>query len=251
MKVLIIPDSHLQSWMFQVADNIMEKYNYDQVVVLGDLVDSHINGKDLTAYARMFETCIEFARKYKSKLIWLYGNHEVAYLDPYHCMCSGHNYEAEPLVTDYLHELIEILGYTPKIAARIDKVLFSHGGIAETYDYVAITEKAELEGVLNTMIDTLNSKRYQGLWELNSPLWYRPNDCIFPSMMDGCIQVAGHTPMRVPYLFHNLLLVDTFYSGGFNLFPVLDTETYAVSYIDVNLDIVDIDEDSFVKYRNS
>lgn len=244
MKVLVIPDVHLQDWMFQIADKIMETYKYDQVVVLGDLVDSHIYGADLDAYKKTMKAAAMFAKKYRDRTIWLYGNHEIAYIDEKNCMCSGHNSSAVEIVTDGLKEIRENLGLGSEIAvaSRIDGILFSHGGISDSYSYIPVleTDKDPWRG-WDYIIDRINNTRYSELWNPQSPLWYRPNYIFLPLNYGNCLQIAGHTPSKYPYFFHNLVLMDTFYPDGANLFGVVDTETYEIIYVDRDLNIISED----------
>lgn len=235
MKVLVIPDSHLQKEIFELADKIMQKYNYDSIVVLGDILDSHDSNKTVDDYEVMLQTCVEFAKKYKSKLIWLYGNHEVGYMEP-GCFCSEHNLGAEPVVSAYLLKLQDILGDRLKVAARIGNILFSHAGICEMYSYLFASTKDEEE--YDAIIDSINRTRYKTLWEPHSPLWHRPNSLYLPYGIGKCIQVVGHTPFRAPHKFQNALFTDTFFPGGAGLFPVIDTEHKAVCYIDKTLSFV-------------
>lgn len=244
MKVLVIPDVHLQDWMFQVADKIMETYKYDRVVVLGDLVDSHIYGADLDAYKKTMKAAALFAKKYRDRTIWLYGNHEIAYIDGKNCMCSGHNLNATKIVNDGLKEIRDNLGLGSEIvvASRIDGILFSHGGISDIYSYIPVleTDKDPWRG-WDYIIDRINNTRYSELWEPQSPLWYRPNYIFLPLNYGNCLQIAGHTPSKYPYFFHNLVLMDTFYPGGANFFGVVDTETYEIIYVDRDLNIISED----------
>lgn len=227
MKVLVIPDSHLQAWVFHAADKLMEIHNFDHIVVLGDILDSHNNGNDLFSYSTMLDTCIEFIRKYKDKLTWLWGNHEISYIEP-ECLCSGHVFDAEPLVDDRLCDLIEALNAVPSIVTRIDSVFFSHAGIADSQVICR-----DWDGI----VKDFNNTRYKNLWYATSPIWYRPSLHI-PYQDYGCFQIAGHTPTVKPFLYHNLLLVDTIWefngAEGASLFPVVDTVTHEVVYYNKN-----------------
>ena len=48
-RVLVIPDVHLKPWIFDGADRVDEN-SYDDIVILGDLVDDWGKGNDLDAY---------------------------------------------------------------------------------------------------------------------------------------------------------------------------------------------------------
>ena len=238
MKVLIIPDVHLQDWIFRVADRIMETYKYDLVVILGDLVDSHIYGADLDAYKKTMEAAAWFAKKYRGRVVWLYGNHEIAYIDEQNCLCSGHNPNATQIVNEGLKRIRDNLIYDITVAERIDGVLFSHAGISDIYNVHCLETDKDCWRGWNEIIDRINNTRYSVLWTPQSPLWYRPNYIFLPLNYGNCLQIAGHTPSKYPYFFHNLVLVDTFYLGGANLFCAVDTETYEITYIDRELNIV-------------
>ena len=233
MKALIIPDVHLQGWMFTLADKIMEKYKYDLVVVLGDLVDSHIYGADLDAYRETMDAAALFAKKYRGRIIWLYGNHEIAYIDEKNCMCSGHNFFASQIVNEGLRKIRDNLGTEIAVAARVDGVLFSHAGISDEYSDIPVleTDKQPWRG-WEYIIDRINNTRYKNLMSPQSPIWYRPNYIFLPLNYGNCLQIAGHTPSKYPYSFHNLILMDTFLPGFANYFGVVDTETYEVMYLD-------------------
>lgn len=239
MKVLVISDVHLQDWMFQVADRIMETYKYDLVVILGDLVDSHVYGADLEAYKKTMEAAALFAKKYRGKIIWLYGNHEIAYIDERNCMCSGHNPFAVGIVNDGLKKIRDNLVFDIVVAARVDGILFSHAGISDGYSNIPVleTDKQPWRG-WDYVIDRINNTRYEDLMNPQSPIWYRPNYIFLPLNYGNCLQIAGHTPSKYPYFFHNLILMDTFYPGGANYFGVVDTETYEVMYIDRELNVI-------------
>ena len=239
MRVLVIPDIHLQDWMFRVANRIMESYKYDQVVVLGDLVDSHIYGTDLDAYKKTMEVAASFAKKYRDRIIWLYGNHEIAYIDEEKCLCSGHNSKATEIVNEGLKKIRDNLILEIMVAARIDGVLFSHAGISDSYSYIPVieTDKEPWRG-WDYVTNRINNTRYSELWGPQTPIWYRPNYIFLPLNYGNCLQIAGHTPSKYPYFFHNLVLVDTFYPGGANYFCAVDTETYEISYIDKELNKV-------------
>ena len=229
MIALVIPDVHLQDWMFCMAHEIIETSNIDKVVVLGDVVDSHENGKDLSAYERTKNTTIEFARKHSDKLIWLYGNHEIGYIEP-GCTCRPSNYDAYWMVHELLGGVEKALGVNSlSIAARLDTVIFSHAGIADIKTVISHTTPIEKEW--DTIIERFNKTRYRDLWEPNSPIWYRPSDYILPYFRGGCLQVAGHNPSRDPYRFGNILYTDTFHKDCAQVFPIVDTETQDVIFL--------------------
>lgn len=60
-RVLVIPDVHLKPWIFDMADRIDEG-SYDDIVILGDLVDDWGKGNDLDAYRQTLDRAAEFGK---------------------------------------------------------------------------------------------------------------------------------------------------------------------------------------------
>ena len=49
-KVFVIPDVHLKPWMFDKAEELLSRSEYDKIVCLGDLVDDWDQEKNLRMY---------------------------------------------------------------------------------------------------------------------------------------------------------------------------------------------------------
>ena len=242
MRVLIVPDAHLKAWILTVAKKIMKKYGIERAVVLGDVLDDWGKQRAVILYEEMLRACIDFAKEFPDT-IWLWGNHEVAYLDPY-CECSGHSHFAFATVATMLHDLREALNDEIRIAARIDNVLFSHAGIAECECRAYMDDSISPVQEWDNIIDHFNNANYRSLWTNTSPLWYRPDKRMPAYSRRGCLQVAGHTPVSMAALFGNLLIVDTFSTDqkmrplGSQLFTIVDTETCELTFVDKNAEIV-------------
>ena len=89
-RVLVIPDVHLKPWIFDMADRVDEN-SYDDIVILGDLVDDWGKGNDLDAYNETLDRAAEFGKEHDQSL-WCYGNHDVSYL--WDAMESGYSVQA-------------------------------------------------------------------------------------------------------------------------------------------------------------
>ena len=74
-RVLVIPDVHLKPWIFDVADRV-DVNSYDDIVILGDLVDDWGKGNDLDGYKETLDRAAEFGKEHDQSL-WCYGNHDV------------------------------------------------------------------------------------------------------------------------------------------------------------------------------
>ena len=54
-KVFVIPDAHLKPWMFDKAEELLSRSEYDKIVCLGDLVDDWDQEKKLRLYSETFD----------------------------------------------------------------------------------------------------------------------------------------------------------------------------------------------------
>ena len=54
-KVFVIPDVHLKPWMFDKAEELLSRSEYDKIVCLGDLVDDWDQEKKLRLYSETFD----------------------------------------------------------------------------------------------------------------------------------------------------------------------------------------------------
>ncbi|MBQ6407000.1 MAG: metallophosphoesterase, partial [Butyrivibrio sp.] len=126
-RVLVIPDVHLKPWIFDEADKV-DKSSYEDIVVLGDLVDDWGKGNDLGAYEETLNRAAEFGKEHGESL-WCYGNHDVSYL--WDTMESGYSVQARLTAIEGITKLERILEDRYKFVHRIDNVLFSHAGVTE------------------------------------------------------------------------------------------------------------------------
>ncbi len=59
-KVFVIPDVHLKPWMFDKAEELLSRSEYDKIVCMGDLVDDWDQEKNLGLYSETFDA-LEYA----------------------------------------------------------------------------------------------------------------------------------------------------------------------------------------------
>ena len=78
MRILVIPDIHLKSWIFDRAEEIMRSGKADRAVCLMDIPDDWDMELDIARYRDTFDRAIRFARENPDTL-WCYGNHDVSY----------------------------------------------------------------------------------------------------------------------------------------------------------------------------
>lgn len=264
MRILVIPDVHLKSWMFQDADRILETGAADSVVCLGDLLDDWGHQEDAGAYLETLDAATAFAAKYPQTR-WCYGNHDIAYLWNVKVSGMAENSMAEQTARRGLFRLYhEIPMDQLAFVHRIDDVLFSHAGISRMFVREQICE--DLEGSYATLcagegnhdtaeprddaarcriaydnvdrvVAAINELRLAQLWIDDSPLWLRPQRCYsqYPVQMyrpRRCLQVVGHSPMREITREGNLLSCDVFSTTrdgipyGTQEFCLIDTRTW-------------------------
>lgn len=209
-RVLVIPDVHLKPWIFDEAEKV-DKSSYEDIVVLGDLVDDWGKGNDIDAYEETLKRAAEFGKEHGESL-WRYGNHDVSYL--WDAMESGYSVQARITVIEGITKLERILEYRYKFVHRIDNVLFSHAGVTETFVLHSCGYHVkEIEDILAK----INRMGKQELWRDSSPIWARPQADFYRMFRDDILyQVVGHTPVEEPLDACGVLTLDLFstYSNG-------------------------------------
>lgn len=208
-KLLVIPDVHLKAWMFRQAAEIMETTDCDGVVCIGDLVDDWGCKTKIDLYEETMNAAIEFAEQFPDSL-WCYGNHDLAYLWNQYDH-PGYSQHAESLVINKLEEIKDKLSSPENYAIihRVDNTLFSHAGLAQNF---VMTQLPEYMDDLDCMLDIINGYGVEELWEINTPIWVRPQGySVFGEMFPSdFFQVVGHTPVSEVVKQNNLITTDTF-----------------------------------------
>ncbi|WP_036613028.1 metallophosphoesterase [Oribacterium sp. P6A1] len=209
-RVLVIPDVHLKPWIFDVADRVDEN-SYDDIVILGDLVDDWGKGNDLDAYKETLDRAAEFGKEHDQSL-WCYGNHDVSYL--WDAMESGYSVQARITAIEGITRLERVLEERYRFVHKIDDVLFSHAGLTESFVFqMCGYHMKEIEDTLAK----INRMGKQELWRDSSPIWARPQADFYRMFRDDLLyQVVGHTPVEEPLDACGVLTLDLFstYSNG-------------------------------------
>lgn len=68
MKVLVIPDIHLKTWIFDRAETILKVGKADRTVCLMDMPDDWDMEFQIERYKETFDRAIAFAASYPDKL---------------------------------------------------------------------------------------------------------------------------------------------------------------------------------------
>ena len=208
MKVLVIPDIHLKSWLFDIADNILKTGKADRAVCLMDMSDDWGMEFQIESYRATFDRAINFAKTYPDTL-WCYGNHDISYL--WGRLESGYSPYAERTVIMKLEELKNTLKASSQIAFihSIDNVLFSHGGL--TTDFVSRLDKKLMDADIDNIIEAVNNAPKNLLWNDESPLWLRPQYRNVTAFRGNLYkQVVGHTPVKEVFEKDGFISTDVF-----------------------------------------
>lgn len=233
MKVLVIPDVHLKPWMFKRAYRLMKDGVAQKAVCLMDIPDDWGQEQNIDLYKETYDTAIAFAKEFPETR-WCYGNHDLSYL--WNQEESGFSRNARDTVVCKLHELDNVLSDDNKIqyVHRIDKVMFSHGGVSERFVRNLVSKERFHD--TDYVLDTINHLGYREMWRNSSPIWVRPQFNIqYMYMYESFLQVVGHTPVEDISVCENVVSTDVFstYRNGTPIgsqrFAVVDTITFEVS----------------------
>jgi len=229
MRILVIPDIHLKTWIFDRAETVLKAGNADRAVCLMDMPDDWNMEFRTEVYRETFDRAIEFAKTYPYTL-WCYGNHDVSY--PWGRLETGYSPYAERTVMTKLEELENSLQDPSQIAImhRIGNVLFSHGGL--TVDFLRWLNKDLLEADIDEVVAAVNGAPHDYLWNDESPLWLRSQyRTVNVFRNDTFTQVVGHTPVEKIFKKDGIISTDVFSTHrdgtqiGESAFIVIDSET--------------------------
>jgi len=229
MRVLVIPDIHLKTWIFDRAEAILKEGKADRAVCLMDMPDDWDMEFQIELYRKIFDRAIEFARNY-SDTLWCYSNHDLSY--PWGRLETGYSPYAERTVMSKLEELESSLKEPAQLAImhRIDNVLFSHGGL--TVVFLRWLDEELLEANIDEVVAAVNEAPLDYLWNDESPLWLRSqNRTVNVFRNDIYTQVVGHTPVEKIFEKDGIISTDVFstYRDGTQIgesaMIVIDSET--------------------------
>ena len=213
MKLLIIPDVHLKTRIFDEADAV-DPNKYDNIICLGDLVDEWGMQNHQTAYEDTLERALAFDKQHPN-MLWCWGNHDLSYV--YALTESGFSYHMAPVVSRYMAKFESQCGKRLQVIHEIDKTLFSHAGLCDAYVQHLPLRTKSIKSILNKINKMPTAEEYmRQLWKSRSPIWLRPDDLGYLSPDTPALtvvdhwQVVGHTPVAHPITIHGMLFADNF-----------------------------------------
>ena len=194
----------------------MSYINYDQIVFVGDYVDSY----DLNNVIILdnLKKILFFKKALPDKVVLLLGNHDIQYFVPNE-ICSGYRAEMKPDLYQIFTENKDLfkVAHLEKDNTGV-KYLWTHAGVTSGwikdtrkdinnpgYRHYEITkdfDPDDIEKFLNDLFELrvdniFNVDAHSGGYSLwAGPFWVRPkilND--YP--LEGINQIVGHTPQRM------------------------------------------------------
>lgn len=234
-RVLVIPDIHLKSEIFDRAEKILEDGKADFAIQLGDIFDDWDMQFAIAFYQKTAQRAIAFQKKFPNTL-WCMGNHDFGYYYPeYGRRETGHSKLMEQEMTKLLQEM-KATGIQQETVHVVDRVIFSHAGVTESWidrQKRLVTYPADGWVGIGDMLRLARNASQDELWRENSPIWARPQLTQHSTGLwwpERYMQVVGHTPVKGITFENNLLSTDVFstYSNGAPIgddrFVVVDAE---------------------------
>ena len=237
MKVLVIPDVHLKTWIFDKAEKVLKSGKATRVVCLMDMPDDWDMEFQIDRYRAIYDRAIAFAKDYPDTL-WCYGNHDLSY--PWGRLESGYSPYAERTVMDKLEELEKSLKNSSQINImhRIGRVLFSHAGLS--MEFVKSLNRKLLDADIDEVLHSVNTASQDKLWNDESPLWLRTLDVRRKAFRgEKYKQIVGHTPVEKIMEQGGMIFTDVFSTDregtqiGESAMVVIDSETGAYEVVEV------------------
>lgn len=220
-RILVIPDSHLNTSVITRGLELAKKKFADKIVMLGDYFD------DWFATDEEYEHMAKFLKKTingNPAIIPLYGNHEMSYMSKKH-RASGFNSRMEDVVNNCVKNDHRFL-----YAWSCDGVLYTHAGLtsewADTFRILTANEKRlQMKGnaIADKIADRINGQTSidplctvgpaRGGNQVPGPLWCDASELNYdcPKFLQ---QVVGHTPVKEITKIGPCFLTDVFSNGN-------------------------------------
>ena len=195
-KLIAVGDIHGRDFWKKVAE---KEKDFDMFVFVGDYFDNFPNRVTEDDIVQNFFDIAAFKRDNSNKVTVLLGNHDFQYMaGAGGQICSGFNRNVIPKASALLHSM-HMIGHV-QVCYQYNDLLFSHAGFTKTW-----TERSgiDIDNIEMSVNGIFHSKpeffRYSnedksGFGEHISqgPFWVRTRS-LYKDMIDGYIQVVGHT----------------------------------------------------------
>lgn len=217
MRIIAIGDTHGRTdWKRVVGGEAA----FDKVVFIGDYFDTH---EDIgpTQQKDNFREILEFKAANMDRVVLLFGNHDYHYLRTTNETYSGYQQWHKTDIQELLHPAIN--AGLLQMCYSHENLLFSHAGVTKTWLKNNWTNPIlSVESIVNDLFRFRPNtfKFTPGKNRCNygdditqSPIWVRP-ESLFRDMLDGYIQVVGHTTRDRIEVGGDVILIDTLGTSG-------------------------------------
>lgn len=211
MRIIAIGDIHGRS----IWKQIVASEKFDKIVFVGDYFDSH---EEISALEQIsnFKEIMDFKNKNPHKVALLVGNHDFHYMrginDRYSGFQAVNQHDISSLIQEALNNNLLQMCYT------YENMLFSHAGITKTWlNNVGYKGDESLDVFVNGLFKCqpsafkftkgINNDPY-GDDITQPPIWVRPQSLLH-DMVDGYVQVVGHTYKKNIVQFEDAIFIDT------------------------------------------
>lgn len=204
-KILCVPDLHGRLHSLEAAISKWETGDYDHLVQLGDLEDSHVY-PDIHIQECM-ERLMAFKLAYPEKITLLLGNHAGNYLS-FGTRCSGYRASMAPFIEEFYQKYLSLF----QVAWSADNYLLTHAGVGKLWlkqTQFAIGDQAKLSSAtdLVTFLNQLLTGEYAhllfecgidsgGRAAQGGPTWLRWPEAYRHGIPADIHQIVGHTPQK-------------------------------------------------------
>jgi predicted phosphodiesterase len=225
MKIIVIGDIHGRTTWKNVI-----KQPYDKVIFVGDYFDSKeiSQNKCLSNYLDI----IEFKKSDPDKVILLFGNHDLHYLDideTYSGYQPGISIIINEILTKHIKEKLHLMCY------QYDNYLFSHAGVTNTwFNKLYLIDGESISDTINAYFHNFElnvfkftiGKNYDKYGDdiCQPPTWVR-----LPSLYNDRIKdfthIVGHTHDDDIRIYDGIICVDCF-----NKYLIIDNNEIKKGY---------------------
>ena len=211
MKLIALGDIHGRNIWKQI---LAKEDNFDKIVFIGDYFDSK-DGISVLQEIENFKEILELKKKFKDKVVLLFGNHDFHYLNSINENYSGYNHTFQVNISEVLHEAID--EGLIQMCFVMGNLIFSHAGITKTWCKNNDVVLKDIQDSINKLF-IYNPKVFAFVEHDNadragddifqSPIWVRPKSLLM-DRIDNFTQVVGHTQVRHLILRDDVIFIDT------------------------------------------
>ncbi|QCT74135.1 metallophosphoesterase [Macrococcoides canis] len=210
MNTIFVGNIHLKSRaILPLIDKIIEPYNVNRVIFLGDYTDFPGQEHNIQLYVKDLTYLSEWkenALKNNIEVINLIGNHDIYYYLGTKAEFSIKDEDVFWAIGDFLEEL------SLQVAYQLDDIIISHAGYNQYFNPepwhfkpLTLENSKALEQLANT-IGPLRGGSSKG----GSPVWADYNELISQPNKNIKKQIVGHTPTKCIDISKDIISVDTF-----------------------------------------